>query len=187
VVGRRGIESLLTVARGEIEQSVARDYLQPALDRCSAGVTVVSVALNSTHAPQPVHEAFRDVASAAEDAERKVNEANEYRESVVREAAGARLSRLAITAGQAAERRARARGDSVAFHVLTEAYRDAPWVTRRRLQLEKLDAVLSKLTKYIDLTPAGRPGPEFWWRNGKTQLAPPFLPDSPSTEDSQED
>jgi membrane protease subunit HflK len=187
VAGGRGIESLLTVDRDDVERSVREDHLQPALDRCAAGVIVRGVALRSVHAPEPVHTAFRDVASAAEDAERKVNRAREYRERVVREAQGSLLRQLANVAGEASERRATARGDSAAFHALAAAHADAPWLTRRRLQLERLDAVLPELTKYVDLTPPGGTKPEIWWRESDALPVPPMLPETGGTGESEED
>ncbi|MFH1844698.1 MAG: SO_0444 family Cu/Zn efflux transporter [bacterium] len=166
VVGQRGIDSLLTIDRAVIEQIIRDDYLQPVLDACHSGVRVVGVKLQSVHAPPPTHWAFRDVASAAENAVQKVNEAREYKERVVLDAQGSALRSLALSEGKAFERAAIATGSATVFDTQRQIYREAPRLMRSRLYLETMDAILPDLTKYIDLTSPDGPGPELWLRLG---------------------
>jgi HflK protein len=154
-VGCRSIDSVLTTARPELEAAVQRDLLQPALDRCGAGVRVLRVSLVDVHAPPDVHQAFRDVASAAEEKMETINAAAEYQERVVRQAGGEAAQRLAAAAGLGLDSVARARGAAAAFGSRLEAYRLAPEVTRRRLYFEMIDATLGAVRKIIRAADTG--------------------------------
>ena len=185
-VAGNAIDALLTTERGRMETSVEDDYLQPALDLCGAGVEIVKVSLTSVHAPLPVHAAFRDVASAAEDAVQKINQAREYSERTVLEAHGTRNMQVAEASGTAIERTAAAVGDSTAFALAREAYRLAPDLMRSRLYLETIDATLPHLRKYVDLTPPGTPRPDVWLKGSDAEALPSFLQDMNSPQDWEE-
>jgi HflK protein len=175
-VGCRDIDTLLTTARATIEETVQRDWLQPALDRCRAGVRVLGVSLIDVHAPPDVHRAFRDVASAAEEKMETIHTAYEYQERVVRQAAGEAAQRVAQAEGQASDTIARAQGAGVAFGDRLEAYRGARSVTRRRMYFETMDAVLAGLRKYIRATGPSGPGLDLWRIEDQAGSEPPFLP-----------
>jgi uncharacterized membrane protein YraQ (UPF0718 family)/regulator of protease activity HflC (stomatin/prohibitin superfamily) len=183
-VAQRGIDSLLTVDRQEVEQVVRNDYLQPLLDACESGISVIGVSLRSVHAPPPVHPAFREVASAAEDAARSLSEGREYRERAVREARGAAILSVSLARGHATEAIATARGESTAFVLQADVERREPYLLRSRLYWEQLEAVLPELDKYVDLTNGRGPGPQVWLRQGDSLETLPFLkpPSSPSEE-----
>lgn len=151
VVGRRGIDALLTVDRGTIETTVRDEWVQPFLDRCGSGLEVVDVAIVDLHAPNAVHWSFRDVASASEDRRRDVHLAAEYAERVVREARGDAAGLLATAIGDAARRRGEAIGSGNAFVEQVEAFADHIAIHRHRLYLERLEAALGPLDLMLDL------------------------------------
>ena len=174
-VGCRNIDTLLTTERGAVEEMVKTQVLQPALDRCQAGIRVLGVDLLDVHAPPDVHWAFRDVASAAEDKMKSINIAYEYFERVVREARGDAARRVLQAAGRAVDTVQRARGESSAFVDQWEAYRLDCAITRRRIYFEAIDAVLMKLRKYIP--PAGTAeGLDLWLIAGEPPAELPFVP-----------
>ncbi|UCH84217.1 MAG: SO_0444 family Cu/Zn efflux transporter [Candidatus Latescibacterota bacterium] len=165
-VAGRSIDSLLTVDRDVVEKTVSNELLQPRLDACRAGVRVVDVTLQSVHAPPPVHWAFRDVASAAEDQKQKENLAQEYWEKTTLEAEGEAARSLAVATGKAAEHVNGARGAAHAFEAQSAAYLEGPQVMETRLYLEWLDRVLPEMNKYVDLMPHKAGGSEVWLRMG---------------------
>lgn len=176
VVAGVAIDSLLTVARGWVESAVMERYLQPALDACGSGLQVISVRLNSAHAPYPVHWSFRDVASAAEDAQQSVNRAREYRELLVRQARAESTRSVHLAIGSAATHRGLATGEAAAFASQSEVYKADPYLMRSRLHLERLDSVLPGRRKYVDLTGEGGGGMDIWLRRGPGYGSAPFLP-----------
>jgi len=165
-VASRSIDSLLTVERDAVEKTMRDDLLQPRLDACRAGVRVVDIALQSVHAPPPVHWAFRDVASAAEDQKQKENLAQEYWEKTTLEAEGEAAQSLALAMGKAFEHIGQARGSAHAFEVQSAAYLEGPEVMEIRLYLEWLDKILTGMNKYVDLMPRKGGASEVWLRMG---------------------
>jgi len=176
-VGRRNIDTLLTTERHTVEKTVKEDLLQPALDRCSAGVRVLDVNLLDVHAPPNVHRAFRDVHSAAEEKMETINIAQEYEERTVCRARGEAASRILEAAGRAVDMVQRAKGDGGAFVDQWEAYRVKPAVTRLRLYLEAVDAVLLDLRKYIQAPSGSGEGLDLWLIKAQAPVKLPFLPD----------
>ncbi len=107
------------------------------------------VKLQDVYPPDPVIDAFRDVASAREDRERLKNEAEAYHNDVVPRPEGEREKRLRGGRRPTARPRSRPpRGTwPVSMALLTE-YLRAKEVTRQRLYLEAMEDVLSQ-TKIV--------------------------------------
>ena len=173
-VGGRGIEALLTDDRSGVERQIRDELMQPALDAWGCGIRVVDFRLVSVHAPTPVHWAFRDVAGAAEDAVNYVNQAREYAERTVREAQGDSARGVQLARGQAGECVQKAEGEASAFLDQSGEYRKSPGLTRSRLYLEKLDAVLPGMNLYLDLTGSRGQGPSIWIKRGQGWAGLPF-------------
>jgi HflK protein len=173
-VASRSIDSLLTVDRDAVEKTMRDSLLQPRLNACGAGVRVVDVTLQSVHAPPPVHWAFRDVASAAEDQKQKENIAQEYWEKTTLEAEGEAARSMAVAVGKASEHINVAKGAAYAFEVQSTAYLEGPDIMEIRLYLEWLDKILPGMNKYVDLMPRRGGRSEVWLRMGPdSQPAPP--------------
>jgi membrane protease subunit HflK len=148
--------------------------MQNRLDACRAGVQVSDVNLQSIHAPQPVHWAFRDVASAAEDQKQKENIAQQYWEKTTLEAQGEAAESIALAEGKSLEHVSAAKGKAYAFEAQNEAYRDATELMRTRLYLELMDMVLPGMRKYVDLMPRKTKGPDVWLRMGPEKKEKPL-------------
>jgi membrane protease subunit HflK len=121
-----------------------------------------------------VHQAFRDVASAAEDSATARNTALVESEGSVRQArAEAARSVLAAEAARL-EIVERSRGAVAAFVQIQREYGRAPEATRLRLYLETAERALAPLNKWIK--PAGVRGLELWI--SRSAAAAPTLPPS---------
>jgi hypothetical protein len=94
------------------------------------------------HAPPEVHGAFRDVASALEDHERFIRQAESYRSATVAAARARSYRSAAASAADSASRVAAARGEAAGFTALEAASRDARAITRLRLYLDTASRVL---------------------------------------------
>lgn len=142
VVGYNEIDNVLTKDKLMI-QTDSRDLLQNILDSYNAGIRVVAVQLQDVHPPQEVVDAFKDVASAREDRQRYINEAEAYSNDLLPKARGeaARMLNAAEAYKQTEVRRAR--GDASRFLSVLEAYEKAPEITRERLYIETMEKVLS--------------------------------------------
>ena len=147
-VGVMGVDEILTTAKVEIATAV-RERVQEILDRYGAGIEVVAAHLQEVSPPRDVADAFRDVASAREDKNRIIQEANGYANRAVPTGRGEAAGFVEAAAGYRAEKVAAARGEAARFTALLAEYRRAPAATRERIYLEIMGEVLGRVRKYV--------------------------------------
>lgn len=147
VVGQR-IDYLLTSGREDLQERT-RVEAQALLDAYGVGVELISVRLLDVHAPPQVHDAFREVASALEDATTKVNVAEGDRARSLAEARGEATRVRKDAEADATRLVLRADGEARAFSGLAEVARKSPTTTRKRLYLETLERVLAGRRKIV--------------------------------------
>jgi len=150
VIGNKTIDSALTTGKLEI-QNTTKELLQSILDRYKTGITVVAVQLQDVHPPQDVVDAFKDVASAQEDKNREINEAEAYRNDLLPKARGqaAAIVNDAQAYAEMVTRKAKGEGDR--FLAVLGEYDKAKDITRERMYIEAMESVFSnpKLEKVI--------------------------------------
>jgi len=155
VVGRHNIDEALTSGKLMI-QVETKELLQSILDKYKTGVQVVAVQLQDVSPPKQVIDAFKDVASAKEDKNRMINEAEGYRNDVIPKARGEAQAMIRKAEGFREARISRAEGDVAKFKAILKEYSKAKDVTRERLYLEAMEEILPGLEKYI--VPNGEDG-----------------------------
>lgn len=169
-VAERGVDELLTTGRDAIlAQALAQT--QTLLDEHDAGVRVTNVQLLKVNPPADVAAAFRDVASAREDKNTYINEAEAYRNEIVPTARGE--AEKTVQAAQAEKQRRIdvATGEADRFVKKLRAYRDAPQVTRIRLYLEALERVLPAVSRKFVLDPSIQTDTtDLWFVNGQSPV-----------------
>ncbi len=148
VIGRTEIDQALTEGKEEIQQA-AQAALQEILDRYDAGIEIVTVQLQDVDPPPQVSDAFKDVISAQQDKERLINEAKGYANDVVPRARGAAAQLLNEAEAYREARVREARGVAERFVQLHTEYAKARDVTRQRLYLETMEAILPDMHKII--------------------------------------
>jgi HflK protein len=87
VVGRNKIDETLTTGKFAIQEET-KQQLQSILDKYESGIHIVAVQLQDVSPPKEVIGAFKDVASAKEDKNRMINQAEGYRNDVIPKARG---------------------------------------------------------------------------------------------------
>jgi len=155
VVGRHNIDEALTSGKLMIQEET-KELLQSILDKYETGVQVVAVQLQDVSPPKQVIDSFKDVASAKEDKNRMINEAEGYRNNVIPKARGEAQSMILEAEGFRESRISRAEGDVAKFKAILKEYSKAKDVTRKRLYLEAMEEILPGLEKYI--VPSGEDG-----------------------------
>lgn len=176
VLAGTSINTVMTGERREREAQIAA-LVQRRLDEYESGIRIDALALLHAHAPPDVHAAFRDVASALEDRAALIDKALSQ-EARILPAARAGAAETRSAAGAYATRVvALARGQAQRFSDLVAAYWTGRDVTRQRLYLEMMDALLPGVRKYIK--PAGEAEDEIEiWFLGKGRAVPEmFQPD----------
>jgi membrane protease subunit HflK len=144
VVVERRVDDVLTTGKFEVQADV-QAYCQNALDRYHCGVSVLGVNIEAIQPPTEVVDAFRDVASAREDRNRIVREAESYSNEVLALARGEAARRLTEGAAYRDRVVAEAEGEAARFSSLAAEYRRSPETTAGRLYLETLEEVMPKL------------------------------------------
>ena len=155
VVGRHNIDEALTSGKLMIQEET-KELLQSILDKYETGAQVVAVQLQDVSPPKQVIDAFKDVASAKEDKNRMINEAEGYRNDIIPKARGEAQAMIREAEGFREARIARAEGDVAKFKAILKEYSKAKDVTRERLYLEAMEEILPGLEKYI--VPNGEDG-----------------------------
>jgi membrane protease subunit HflK len=148
VVMRRGVDSLLTTEKVAVQQE-DHALAQELVEGYDAGISILGVSLESVAPPESVREAFNDVASAREDRDRIVREAQSYANEVLPVARGDAERELRTSEGYLASRQQRAAGDAARFRSLAAEYAKVPNETATRLYLETMEEVLPRLDKTV--------------------------------------
>jgi membrane protease subunit HflK len=148
VVGQNTIDYVMVEARTDVE-SQTRQFLQGFMDSYGSGILVLGVKLQEVDAPEEVRDAFQDVVRAREDGDRLVREAEGYAADVVPRARGEKEKLVREAEAYKEERILRAKGDTERFLALLGEYLKAPDVTRQRLYLETMEAILPQVDKIV--------------------------------------
>ncbi|MGD9600974.1 MAG: FtsH protease activity modulator HflK [Gammaproteobacteria bacterium] len=147
-IGGNTFDFVINEGRAKVAAD-ASALLQEMLDMYQSGIEVTSVNMLSATAPEDVKSAFDDAIKSREDKQRKINEAEAYRNENVERAQG-EAARIRLEAeGYKAQVVSRAEGEAQRFTQLLTAYEAAPEVTRRRLYLETVEAVLGSSQKVL--------------------------------------
>jgi membrane protease subunit HflK len=148
VIGKNKIDDALTEGKERIQED-AQAVLQDILDRYAAGIEVVTLKLQDVDPPDQVSDAFKDVISAQQDKERMINEASGYANDVVPKARGEAAQLLNEAEGYREAKVREAAGAAARFVEVQQAYITAKDVTRRRLYLETMEAILPGVNKIL--------------------------------------
>jgi len=148
VVGRNKIDETLTTGKFTIQEET-KFQLQSILDLYESGIHVVAVQLQDVSPPKEVIGAFKDVASAKEDKNRMVNQAEGYRNDLIPKARGEAEAMIRAAEGFRESRIKRAEGDAEKFTTILQEYRKAKSITEKRLYLETMEKVLPGIEKII--------------------------------------
>jgi membrane protease subunit HflK len=148
VVGDHSVTELLTVGRESIAAK-AKELLSSLCRLYDNGIAVQQLVLQDVDPPESVKPSFNAVNQAIQERERAINEAwAEYNQEIPR-ARGLAEQKVEAAEGYAVDRVNRAKGDAQRFVALEEQYRKAPEVTRTRIYLETLSAVLPTAGKKL--------------------------------------
>jgi len=152
------IDAIYATGRLDVERAW-REGLAREVAALGIGVELVDARLLDVHAPEGVHDAFRDVASAVEDREREIHDANGYGAERRNEGAGESATLVEAARAEATRVSKQAAGDAAAFAGLAAVDAERPAVTEQRLWLESLERTLPAPRKYI---PAVRGDIDLW-------------------------
>jgi membrane protease subunit HflK len=148
VIGKSKIDEALTAGKAQIQQDT-QTLLQRILDQYQAGVQVAAVQLQDVDPPEAVVAAFKDVASAKEDREKLINQAQGYRNDIIPKAKGEAAQVVNQAKGNAQARVARAEGEATRFVKTLKEYEQAKEIISKRIYIETMESVMAGVEKVI--------------------------------------
>jgi len=148
IIGDASVDSVITIGREKIAAE-AKLAIQRMLDGFEAGIGIVAVKLQSATPPDPVKDAFDAVNRAKQGKERVVNEAKGERNRLIPATRGQRDRAIAEAEGYALREQKQAEGRANAFLAKLAEYEKAPKVTKTRLYLEAMEAILTQVDDKI--------------------------------------
>jgi len=155
VIGHTTVGDALTVGKGLIETTAA-ELLQSTLDNYQSGIHVANVKLQDVHPPDQVKEAFKDVASAKEDKEKLINEAEGYANNILPRARGEAVQIINEAKAYANKIVLEAEGKTNRFNAIYQEYKNAKDITKKRIQLETMEKIMPNANKVIADPQLGR-------------------------------
>jgi len=160
VVSEAALDTVLTVGRHPLE-SAAAARLQQVCDESRLGVRIAGFELADVHPPLEVVPSFRAVASAFENQQQQVNEAEAYANEQIALAGGEAAAEIEGAAAFKQGRVTRSRGDASRFTARQRAAATGRRVTFDRLYLEAIERVLAGRKKMV-LDPRATGRRQFW-------------------------
>lgn len=154
IVGKNDLNYILTEGRLDIS-STALTLLQSTLDTYETGITVYEVNMQEAQFPEEVQASVQDVVKAREDQARVILESETYRNQLLPNARGQAVRQTQAAEAYQAQVVADAEGQSSRFTQILREYQLAPQVTRQRMFLETLEAIMTSSTKVIVDTEGG--------------------------------
>jgi membrane protease subunit HflK len=143
-VGNRSVDEVLYTQRMALGEAVA-SRMQAVLDEFKCGLHINEVNLKRVDPPDHVRDAFNAVNQAEQELTTIINQAEGQRNQKIPAARGAADKAIKEAEGYKVGRVNRAEGDVSAFLAVLAEYEKAEDVTRRRLYLEAMEALLPKI------------------------------------------
>jgi membrane protease subunit HflK len=154
VIGDNAVDAVLTTGKLDIQTRI-QQQVQEMVSDYGMGVHIVAVQLKDVQPPAQVSDAFKDVATAREDMQAYINEAEGYRNQVIPEARADSVTLVNEAMGYATVRINMAQGAAERFTAVAAEYSKSPGVTSARLHLEMLQNVMQDVRLTIVAQDAG--------------------------------
>ncbi len=148
VIGDRTVDEVLTIGRHDIE-TASLERLATLCSEYGLGLQIQQVQLSTVRPPAVVQAAFNEVNQAQQEKQTAINQAWAVYNDAVPNARGQAKGREKQAEAYAFRRVNEAKGDAEKFTLLLTEYAKAPEVTRRRLYLEAMEAIMPSLSKKV--------------------------------------
>ena len=148
VIGKTRIDEVLTTGKAKIQEDT-HAILQRILDDYDTGVSIQAVQLQDVDPPEAVAAAFKDVASAKEDREKLINQAQSYQNDIIPKAKGEAAQMVNQAQGYAQARVNRAQGEANRFLKTLKEYNQAKDVISKRIYIETMEEIMPSMNKII--------------------------------------
>lgn len=155
IIGSKNVDGVLTTEKSIIQAEI-KEKIVTKLENYDLGVQLLDVKIQDSEPPTAeVIAAFKNVETAKQEKETRINEALTYKnktlpaaesqaDKLVREAESFKESRINVAKGQVAK-----------FNAMYTEYAKNKSITQTRMYLETIEEILPGVTVYIDSTESG--------------------------------
>jgi len=142
------LDEVLTTGR-EFLSSAVRERTKQVLKSYNSGLEVLAVTLRKVQAPDQVQGAFNDVNRADQDRATYIQQAQAYASKVVPIAQGNAARTLADATAYQQQVVLGAQANVARYQAVLKVYSTSPEVTRERMYLDTMQAILQNTTKVL--------------------------------------
>ena len=143
------VDEAMTTGKSAIQADV-KDKIVKELQEQDIGIQIVNITIQDAEPPtKEIVAAFKEVETAKQSAETKINQARKYENEQI-PAAEAQADRIVQTAeAEKSARIAEAEGQVARFNAMYEQYAQNPLITKQRMFYEALESILPDLKVII--------------------------------------
>ncbi len=138
------VDNVLTYGKREIETSI-KSMVQERLDSIDCGLNISFVELKEVSPPERVQRYFDDVINSKIDKDKMISQAESYRNEKIPKANAAASQMTEKSLSYRQKVILESEGDAERFLNILDAYKVAKDVTQKRLYLESIKEILSKI------------------------------------------
>ncbi len=142
------VDDILTTGKGALASKI-RTNAQKRLDELGLGIVITSLLIPELVPPREVQASFKDVASAREDKNRRINEVEGQRNRKLPRARGEASRIIENAKAYAAEVKAKANGEAQRFIDALKAYRKNPSDVRQKLYYSYIQQIFQSVKTMI--------------------------------------
>jgi membrane protease subunit HflK len=155
IIGSKDVDGVLTTEKSIIQAEI-KEKIVTKLDNYDLGVQILDVKIQDSEPPTAeVIAAFKNVETAKQEKETRINEALTYKNKTL-PAAESQADKLIREAESYKESRINAaRGEVAKFNAMYTEYAKNKNITQTRMYLETIEEILPGVTVYIDSTEGG--------------------------------
>ena len=155
IIGSKNVDGVLTTEKSIIQAEI-KEKIVSKLENYDLGIQLLDVKIQDSEPPtQEVIQAFKEVETAKQEKETRINEALAYRNKTL-PAAESNADKLIREAESYRESKINeAKGDVARFNAMYTEYAKNKDITRTRMYLESIEEILPGVKVYIDSSEGG--------------------------------
>jgi membrane protease subunit HflK len=155
IIGSKDVDGVLTTEKSIIQAEI-KEKIVDKLESYDLGIQLLDVKIQDSEPPtEEVIQAFKEVETAKQEKETRINEALAYRNKTL-PAAESRADKLIREAESYRESKINeAKGDVARFNAMYTEYAKNKDITRTRMYLETIEEILPGVKVYIDSSEGG--------------------------------
>ncbi len=155
VIGSKDVDGVLTTEKSIIQAEI-KEKIVNKLENYDLGIQLLDVKIQDSQPPtEEVIQAFKEVETAKQEKETRINEALAYKNKTLPEAESKSDKLIREAESYRESKINEAKGDVARFNAMYEQYAKNKDITRTRMYLETMEEILPGVKVYVDSSEGG--------------------------------